>query len=99
MIMHGVGVMPLTKRVAQSAGQSHLWLMLNIVSILLGLVVLLLGLAAFLPFLGWAYWFVLPIAVVGAALGSLSRSNGGRNLNLILLLIFGLRWALGGFII
>ena len=72
--------------------------MLNILSILIGLLVLLLGLAAFLPFLGWAYWLVLPIGVVGAALGALSRRNGGRNLNLILLVIFGIRWALGGFI-
>ena len=73
--------------------------MLNLLSILLGLLTLALGLPAFLPFLGWAYWFVLPIAVVGAALGALSRHNGGRNLNLVLLLIFGLRWAMGGFIV
>lgn len=72
--------------------------MLDLFSILIGLVVLMLGLPAFLPFLGWAYWFVLPIGVVGAALGALSRRNGGRNLNLVLLLIFGARWALGGFI-
>ena len=73
--------------------------MLNIVSILLGLLTLLLGLPAFLPFLGWAYWFVLPIAVVGAAVGALSRHRGGRNLNLVLLVVFGARWALGGFIL
>jgi hypothetical protein len=72
--------------------------MLNILSVLIGLLVLLLGLPAFLPFLGWVYWLVLPIAVVGAALGALSRHNGGRNLNLVLLLIFGARWALGGFV-
>lgn len=73
--------------------------MLNILSILIGLVVLLLGLPAFLPFLGWAYWFVLPIGVIGAAVGALSSKNTGRNLNLVLLLIFGLRWAIGGFVI
>ena len=73
--------------------------MLNILSILIGLVVLMLGLPAFLPFLGWAYALVLPIAVVGAALGALSRHRGGRNLNLVLLLVFGVRWMLGGFII
>ncbi len=77
----------------------HLDWMLNILSILIGLVALLLGLPAFLPFLGWAYWFVLPIAVVGAAFGALSSRNGGRNLNLTLLVIFGIRWAIGGFII
>lgn len=73
--------------------------MLNLVAILIGLVALVLGLPAFLPFLGWAYIFVLPIAVVGAAVGALSSRNAGRNLNLVLLLIFGLRWAAGGFII
>lgn len=72
--------------------------MLNLVSILIGLLVLALGLPAFLPFLGWAYWLVLPIAVVGAAIGALSSRDGGRNLNLVLLAVFGARWALGGFV-
>ncbi len=76
----------------------HLAGMLNVLSILVGFIVLLFGLPAFLPFLGWAYWFVLPIAVVGAALGALSSRNAGRNLNLTLLVIFGIRWAIGGFI-
>lgn len=73
--------------------------MLNLLSILLGLLVLMLGLFAFMPLLGWAYWFVLPLAVVGAAIGALSRRRSGLNLNLVLLLVFGIRWALGGFII
>ncbi|KQT31340.1 hypothetical protein ASG29_15415 [Sphingomonas sp. Leaf412] len=70
--------------------------MLNIVSILIGLVALVLGIVPFLPFLAWGYWFVIPIAVVGAVIGMLSSKNGGRNLNLVLILIFGLRLALGG---
>ena len=70
--------------------------MLNIVSILIGLVALVLGIVPFLPFLAWGYWFVIPIAVIGAAIGALSSHNGGRNLNLILILIFGLRLMLGG---
>lgn len=70
--------------------------MLNIVSILIGLVALVLGIVPFLPFLAWGYWFVIPIAVVGAAVGALSSKNGGRNLNLILILIFTLRLMLGG---
>ncbi|KQN94508.1 hypothetical protein ASE95_03300 [Sphingomonas sp. Leaf231] len=70
--------------------------MLNLLSIAIGLVALLLGIVPFLPFLGWAYWFVIPIAVVGAAIGALSSRNGGRNLNLVLILIFGLRLMLGG---
>lgn len=70
--------------------------MLNILSILIGLVTLAFGLVAFMPLLGWMNWFVLPIAVVGAALGALSSHNGGRNLNIVLLVIFGLRLILGG---
>ena len=73
--------------------------MLNLLSILFGLVALVLGIVPFLPFFAWGYWFVIPIAVVGAAIGALSSRNGGRNLNLILILIFGLRLMLGGGII
>ncbi|MBW6527535.1 hypothetical protein KZ813_11855 [Sphingomonas sp. RHCKR7] len=70
--------------------------MLNLLSILIGLVALVLGIVPFLPFLAWGYWFVIPIAVVGAAVGALSSRNTGRNLNLVLILIFGLRLMLGG---
>ncbi|MEH3124010.1 MAG: hypothetical protein PGN16_18935 [Sphingomonas phyllosphaerae] len=70
--------------------------MLNLISIAIGLVALLLGIVPFLPFLAWGYWFVIPIAVVGAAIGALSSHNSGRNLNLVLILIFGLRLMLGG---
>lgn len=70
--------------------------MLNLFSIVIGLVALLLGIVPFLPFLAWGYWFVIPIAVVGAAIGALSSHNSGRNLNLVLILIFGLRLMLGG---
>ena len=70
--------------------------MLNILSVLIGLVALVLGIVPFLPFLAWGYWFVIPIAVVGAAIGALSSRNGGRNLNLILIVIFGVRLMLGG---
>lgn len=70
--------------------------MLNIVSILIGLVTLALGLVAFLPLLGWLNWFVIPVGIVGAAIGALSSSNGGRNLNFVLIIIFALRLMLGG---
>ncbi|MEI5686411.1 MULTISPECIES: hypothetical protein [Sphingomonas] len=70
--------------------------MLNIVSIALGLVTLTLGLVAFIPLLGWMNWIVIPIGIVGAAVGALSSSNGGRNLNLVLIVIFAIRLSLGG---
>ena len=73
--------------------------MLNIVSILFGLVTLAFGLVAFIPLLGWMNWLVIPIGIVGAALGAMSSSNAGRNLNLVLIVIFTLRLSLGGGII
>lgn len=69
---------------------------MNILSILIGLVTLALGLVAFIPLLGWMNWFVIPIGIVGAAVGALSTAKSGRNLNLILIVIFALRLMLGG---
>jgi hypothetical protein len=77
----------------------HVWVMLNLVSILIGLVTLALGLVAFFPLLGWMNWLVIPIGIVGAAVGALSSSNAGRNLNIVLIIIFTLRLMLGGGII
>ncbi|KKI17728.1 hypothetical protein [Sphingomonas sp. Ag1] len=73
--------------------------MLNIASILIGLVTLLLGIVAFMPLLGWLNWFVIPIGIVGIAVGALSSTNVGRNLNIVLVVIFALRLMLGGGII
>ena len=70
--------------------------MLNIVSIAIGFVTLVLGLVAFIPLLGWMNWLVIPIGIVGAAFGALSSLNGGRNLNLVLIVIFAIRLSLGG---
>ena len=70
--------------------------MLNIVSILIGLVVLVLALVGFVPFLGWLNWFIIPLGIVGAAVGALSASKAGRNLNIILLIVCALRLFVGG---
>jgi hypothetical protein len=70
--------------------------MLNFISILFGLVALLLAIPSTIPFLGWGNWFVLPIAVVGAGIGMLSRRNGGRNFCLIVFAIAVVRLMLGG---
>ena len=73
--------------------------MLNLISILIGLVALLLTGVAFIPLLGWANWFIIPIAVVGLAIGALGRGKAGRNLNLVAILIGVLRLILGGGIV
>ena len=70
--------------------------MLNILSILVGLGALLLAVPAFLPLLGWANWIVIPIAIVGLALGAMSSSNVGRNLNIVVIVVGVLRLMLGG---
>lgn len=70
--------------------------MLNIISILVGIVALLLAIPSAIPLLGWGNWFVLPIAVLGAGIGALSSSNGGRNFCLVVLIIAMLRLTLGG---
>ncbi|WP_174298280.1 hypothetical protein [Sphingomonas bacterium] len=73
--------------------------MLNIVSILVGLVTLMAGLVAFVPFLGILNWFVIPIGIVGAAVGALSSRRSGRDFNLTLIAIFAVRLVLGGGVI
>ena len=71
-------------------------LMLNIVSSIIGVVALLLAILAFFPFLGWANWFIIPIAMIGALVGLFSRGKAGRNLNLVVILIGIVRLSLGG---
>ncbi|HWK36074.1 hypothetical protein [Sphingomonas sp.] len=72
--------------------------MLNIVSILIGLVALAFAIPGLIPLLGAINYIAIPIAVVGAAIGVLSRSNGGRNFNLLVLIVAAVRLWMGGFI-
>jgi hypothetical protein len=73
--------------------------MLNIISLLIGIVALILGVFAFFPFLAWAYWAIVPLALIGLAFGQLSSSRSGRNLNLIVVIIGIIRLVIGGGII
>jgi hypothetical protein len=72
--------------------------MLNIVSLLIGLFAMLIALVGIIPFplVPLVNWIAFPIALVGAVIGMLSRSNSGRNLNLLVMLISGLRLFLTG---
>ena len=70
--------------------------MLNIISILIGLVALVFAVPAFLPLLGWANWLIIPVAVIGAALGMAGRGTAGRNLNLFVIIVGIVRLMLGG---
>ncbi|UAK26006.1 hypothetical protein [Sphingomonas nostoxanthinifaciens] len=69
--------------------------MLNLLSLGIGVVAIVPVLFALLPLLGWANWFILPLPVVGLAIGTLSRYNSGRNLNLVVLIVAVLRLMLG----
>jgi hypothetical protein len=70
--------------------------MFNLASLIIGIVALIGALVAFLPLLGWANWLIIPLAIVGAGVGVLSRSTSGRNLNLLVIVIGVVRLMLGG---
>lgn len=70
--------------------------MLNLVSVVIGLVGLVFAAVAFLPLLGWANWLVVPLAVIGAAIGMMSRGTAGRNLNIFVIVVGIFRLVLGG---
>ena len=70
--------------------------MFNLVSIIIGIVALAFALIAFLPLLGWANWLIIPLAIIGAAVGMISRSTLGRNLNLFVIVVGVIRLMLGG---
>lgn len=70
--------------------------MFNLASLAIGVVTLLFATVAFLPLLGWANWFLIPLGSVGLLFGVLSRSTSGRNLNLVVLLVCIVRLSIGG---
>jgi hypothetical protein len=70
--------------------------MFNLVSVIIGLVALVFALVAFIPLLGWANWLIIPLAIIGAAIGMISRGTAGRNLNLFVILVAIVRLLLGG---
>ena len=70
--------------------------MLNIASLVIGAVALVLAVFAFIPLLGRANGVIVPIAVVGLALGAMSGKTSGRNLNIVVVVIGIIRLMLGG---
>jgi uncharacterized membrane protein YjjP (DUF1212 family) len=69
--------------------------MFNLVSLIVGLVALVFALIAFIPLLGIGEWLVLLLAIFGAGIGMISRSTGGRNLNLFVIVVAVIRLILG----
>jgi hypothetical protein len=70
--------------------------MFNIASLIIGFVALIFAVIAFIPLLGWANWLIIPLAIIGAVIGMISRGTAGRNLNLFVILIGVVRVMLGG---
>jgi hypothetical protein len=70
--------------------------MFNLASLIIGIVALILAVIAFIPLLGWANWLIVPLAIIGAVVGMISRGTAGRNLNLFVILIGVVRLMLGG---
>lgn len=70
--------------------------MFNILSLVVGVVALLLAVIGFVPLLGWLNWFIIPIAIIGAGLGVVSKSTSGRNLNLFVIIVGIIRLSIGG---
>ena len=70
--------------------------MFNVVSLIIGAVALLLALVAFIPLLGWANWFIIPLAIIGAGVGMVGKVTTSRNLNIFVIVVGVLRLMLGG---
>ena len=70
--------------------------MLNLISIIIGAVGLVLAIPALLPIVAWAFYLIIPLAVVGALIGAASQSNTGRNLNLLVIVIGVVRLMITG---
>ena len=83
-------------RIALRGVKGHGARMLNVISLLIGAVALVSGILAFLPLLGWAYWLIVPIALVGLVIGMMSDRNTGRNLNLVVIVVGIARLMIGG---
>ena len=61
--------------------------MLNLVSIVIGIILLPITIFALLPIIGLLNWLIVPLALLGAGIGALSSRTGGRNLNLLVLVV------------
>jgi hypothetical protein len=70
--------------------------MFNLISLIVGVIALLLAVIGFVPLLGWLNWFIIPIAIIGAGLGVISKSTSGRNLNLFVIVVALVRLSIGG---
>ncbi len=69
---------------------------MNIISILLGLMASPIVFLGMIPLLGWMNWLMLPIALLGAIIGAFAKNKAGLIINVIVLVVGGLRLLIGG---
>ncbi|HVH48949.1 MAG TPA: hypothetical protein VM760_03610 [Sphingomicrobium sp.] len=70
--------------------------MFNVVSLIIGIIALLCAVVAFVPLLGWLNWFIIPLAVIGAGVGLVSKSRTGMSLNIFVIIVALVRLSIGG---
>ena len=70
--------------------------MLNILSLVIGIAAGAVAVFGLIPFLGWANWFLLPVAGIGLVLGLISSRKEGQILNLVVIGIALVLLSLGG---
>ena len=69
--------------------------MFNLVYLIIGFIALICAVVAFIPLLGALNWLIVPLAIIGAVVGMISRGTAGRNLNLFVIVIGVIRLILG----
>lgn len=72
---------------------------MNLIATTIGIISMILAIIGFFPLLGWLNWAALLLAFIGCVFGLFSRTNTGRNLNLLVLFIAIFRLMIGGGII
>ncbi len=70
--------------------------MLNVISMLIGIAAGVVALFGLIPFVGWANWFVIPVAGLGLLLGLISSRKEGQILNLVVIAVALVRLSIGG---
>jgi len=70
--------------------------MFSLISLLIGCVALLLAIPALIPFLGWANWLIVSLALLGALIGHFGQGTGARNFCFFVAAFAMLRLWLGG---
>lgn len=73
--------------------------MANLLSILIGLICSPIVFVGAIPLLGWMNWLMLPLVTIGAVIGAFAERKVGLTVNLIILVVGGIRLMIGGGII